>query len=188
MPIPTNIHPVGRPTAAVPPSAGGLLQQIPPQSIPLGEARDAKGSTVGTVTIDINWYLFLYNLSKQTLSAPQAPISLSAADLLALLDDSVPPNPKSSSSVNQGSATIDFGTGALDAKIAVTGQGTIASGSRVQAWLSGLATTNNLADAGFAEDIAIFAGDIIAGTGFTVYAFCRSGRAFGQYVVNWSWA
>ena len=103
-----------------------------------------------------------------------------------------PPGPQGVAGVggsgNQGSATIDFGTGALDAKVAVTGQAGIVSGSLIRAWLSGLATSNNLADAGFAEDIAVFAGDIVAGTGFTVYAFCRFGSAFGQYVTNWSWA
>jgi hypothetical protein len=164
-----------------------LPQQIPPQSVPLGELiKDPLApDDPGKIIIDLNWYLFLYNLGKQSLSAPQAPIPLTTADLLALLDDSVPPNAASGS--HQGSATIDFGTGASDARIAVTGQGSIGAGSKVQAWLSGLATSNNLMDAGFAEDIAVFAGDIVNGTGFTVYAFCRNGRAFGQYVANWSW-
>jgi hypothetical protein len=87
----------------------------------------------------------------------------------------------------QGSVTVDFGTGKIDTSLAVTGQGGIVSGSLVEAWLSGLSTSNNLTDAGFAEDMLVFAGDIVAGTGFTVYAFCKFGRAFGQYVINWVW-
>jgi len=193
--IPTNIHPVGRPTAAVPPSSSspastsisGLPQRILPATTSFGIVTDDSGKVIGNVTIDQYWYKFLYNLGAQTLSPPATPVPTTAAELLALLDDSVPPNPKVTS-VNQGAATIDFGTGASDTRIAVTGQGSIGAASKVQAWLSGLATSNNLTDAGFAEDIAVFAGDIVNGTGFTVYAFCRNGRAFGRYVVNWSWA
>jgi hypothetical protein len=87
-----------------------------------------------------------------------------------------------------GTATVDFGTGKLDTSVAVTGQGSIVGGSLVEAWLSGVSTSNNLTDAAFAEPINVFAGDIIAGTGFTIFAMCRTGRAFGQYTVNWVWA
>jgi hypothetical protein len=102
-----------------------------------------------------------------------------------------PPGPQgpagSSGSSNKGTAIIDFSTGKLDTSVAVTGQASITTGNLPQAWLSGTASSNNLNDAGFAEDMLIFAGDIVAGTGFTIYAFCKFGRAFGQYNVNWSW-
>ena len=87
----------------------------------------------------------------------------------------------------QGTATIDFGTGKLDTSVAVTGQGAITTANLVEAWLSGTSTANNLTDAGFAENMLIFAGDIVNGTGFTIYAQVQQGRAFGQYVVNWVW-
>jgi hypothetical protein len=87
----------------------------------------------------------------------------------------------------QGTAIVDFGTGKLDTSVAVTGQGAIGAGNLVEAWLSGVSTSNNLTDAGFAEDMLIFAGDIIPGTGFTVYAFCKFGRSFGQFTVDWCW-
>lgn len=87
----------------------------------------------------------------------------------------------------QGSATIDFGTGNTDAKVTVTGQTAILGTNLVEAWLSGAATANNLADAGFAEQLQVYAGDIVAGVGFTIYALVPSGRAFGQYVTNWVW-
>lgn len=83
---------------------------------------------------------------------------------------------------------MDFGTGKYDTSVAVTGQGGITTANLVEAWLSGVATSNNLADAGFVERIQVYAGDIVNGTGFTVYAFCPQGRAFGQYVANWVWA
>jgi hypothetical protein len=87
----------------------------------------------------------------------------------------------------QGTATIDFGTGKLDTSVAVTGQGGITTANLVEAWLSGNSTANNLTDAGFAEPLLIFAGDIVNATGFTIYAQCLTGRAFGQYVCNWVW-
>lgn len=85
----------------------------------------------------------------------------------------------------QGTATLDFGTGASDAKVTVTGQTGITGTMLVEAWLSGAATSNNLADAGFVELMHIYAADIIAGTGFTIYGVVPFGRAFGQYTVNW---
>ena len=88
----------------------------------------------------------------------------------------------------QGTATVDFGTGKPDASVAVTGQAGITTANLVEAWLSGTATANNLDDAGFAERLQVYAGDIVNATGFTIYALCPVGRAFGQYNVNWVWA
>lgn len=87
----------------------------------------------------------------------------------------------------QGTVTVDFGTGKYDTSVVVTGQSGITTANLVEAWLSGVATSNNLADAGFVEQIQVYAGDIVNGTGFTVYAFCPQGRAFGQYVCNFVW-
>lgn len=88
----------------------------------------------------------------------------------------------------QGTSVVDFGTGKIDTSVAVTGQAAILSGSLPEAWPNLTATANNLVDSLLAEDIQFFAGDIIPSTGFTIYAFCRQGRAFGQYNVNWRWS
>lgn len=101
MPIPTNIHPTGRPTAAVPPSSSaptstavsGLPQRILPATTSFGTVTDDTGKVIGQVTIDQYWYKFLYNLSAQTLSPPGTPVPTTAANLLALLDDSALPQP-----------------------------------------------------------------------------------------------
>lgn len=103
-----------------------------------------------------------------------------------------PPGPAGAAgaggATNQGTAIVDFLTGKTDASIAVTGQAAIVGGSLVQAWPNLTATANNLNDALLAEDMLFSAGDIIAGTGFTIYAFCQRGSAFGKYNVNWRWA
>lgn len=86
-----------------------------------------------------------------------------------------------------GTAIIDFGAGALEASIAVTGQGGILSNSLVEAWPALTATANNPVDSAKEEEFQVSAGDIIAGTGFTVYARALVGKAFGLYNMNWVW-
>jgi hypothetical protein len=75
-------------------------------------------------------------------------------------------------STAKGTATINFGTfpGSSDTSIAITGQTSIVSGSVVTAWLYPIATADHSADEHFAETIVVTAGNIIAGTGFTIYA------------------
>src|SRR5262245_46596104 len=76
----------------------------------------------------------------------------------------------------QGTATLDFGTfpGASDAKVDVTGQSGIVSGSLVEAWLRPVATADHTADEHMVETLKVIAGNIIAGTGFTIYGFNTS--------------
>lgn len=71
-----------------------------------------------------------------------------------------------------GTATLDFGAfpGASDASAVVTGQTGIASGSLVEAWLRPAATADHTADEHWVETIRVVAGNIVAGTGFTIYA------------------
>jgi hypothetical protein len=71
-----------------------------------------------------------------------------------------------------GTATIDFGAapGSSDASIAVTGQASIVSGSYVEAWLRPEATADHSEDEHVFETIRVVAGNIVAGTGFTIYA------------------
>lgn len=71
----------------------------------------------------------------------------------------------------QGTATLDFGAfpGGSDASVAVTGQAGILAGSLVEAWLLPAATADHTADEHIVETLRVFAGSIIAGTGFTIY-------------------
>jgi hypothetical protein len=76
----------------------------------------------------------------------------------------------------KGTATLDFGVfpGKSDASVAVTGQAGIVSGSLVEAWLRPEATADHTADEHLVETIKITAGNIIAGTGFTIYGMNTS--------------
>ena len=73
----------------------------------------------------------------------------------------------------QGTSVINFGAfpGASDASVAVTGQSGILAGSLVEAWIYPVATSDHSADEHNVETIKITAGNVVAGTGFTIYAF-----------------
>ena len=73
----------------------------------------------------------------------------------------------------QGTAIVDFGAfpGSSDASVAVTGQTGILSSSLVEAWIRPVDSADNLADEHLVETIRIVAGNIVPGTGFTIYAF-----------------
>ena len=93
----------------------------------------------------------------------------------------------------QGTADLDFGAfpGKSDASVPVTGQGSIASGSLVEAWLRLVDTADHLADEHLVEPIEIQAGNIVAGTGFTIYGINRTPigdtRIYGVWKVGWVW-
>lgn len=76
----------------------------------------------------------------------------------------------------QGTTTIDFGAfpGGSDASVTVTGQASILSGSLVEAWLYPTATADHTADEHLVETIRVVAGNVVAGTGFTIYALNTS--------------
>lgn len=70
-----------------------------------------------------------------------------------------------------GTAILDFGgfPGASDASVTVTGQAGIVSGSVVEAWMRLEATGDHSADEHWVESIEVYAGNIVAATGFTIY-------------------
>lgn len=76
----------------------------------------------------------------------------------------------------QGTTTVDFGAfpGASDASVAVIGQASIIASSLVEAWLYPVATADHTADEHLVETITVRAGNIVAGTGFTIYAMNNS--------------
>lgn len=106
--------------------------------------------------------------------------------------------PTAGSGGAQGTTLIDFGAfpGGYDANVVVTGQASIVSGSFVQAFLIPVATVDHSADEHLVEAIDILAGNIVAGTGFTIYAVNRQGgtgapdspRVYGKWTVAWKWS
>jgi len=66
---------------------------------------------------------------------------------------------------------IDFGPGASDAQLVVTGQAAIGSGDVVEAWLKIGNSAAHTADEHRIETIGVKAGSIVAGTGFTIFAY-----------------
>jgi len=73
----------------------------------------------------------------------------------------------------QGTATLDFGAfpGKSDASVDVTGQAGIVSGSLVETWIRPTATADHSADEHMVETLKVIAGNIVSGTGFTIYGF-----------------
>lgn len=106
-----------------------------------------------------------------------------------------------------GSATVDFGAypGTDMATVAVTGQVDIVGGSIVQAFIRPVATADHSADEHMVWPFRVFAGNVIAGTGFTIYVlndlrqtepdrgFSRAFgggallRPHGLWSVGWMW-
>lgn len=90
-----------------------------------------------------------------------------------------------------GTAELDFGAfpGSVDTSVAVTGQTSIASGSLVEAWLRPVATTDHSIAEHYVDPPVIIAGEIVAGTGFTIRGFARdqAQKLYGKYTVAWAW-
>jgi hypothetical protein len=76
----------------------------------------------------------------------------------------------------QGTAVLDFGVfpGKSDASVDVTGQAAIVSGSLVEAWIRPVATADHTDTEHMVETLKVFAANIVAGTGFTIYGFNTS--------------
>lgn len=64
--------------------SGLLPGQIPPQTIPLVEQ-----SPTGEMIVDINWYLYFYNLGKNVLMGPSGFIPMSPSANISLIDSDV---------------------------------------------------------------------------------------------------
>lgn len=90
-----------------------------------------------------------------------------------------------------GTATLNFGTfpGSTDTSVTVTGQTTILADSAVEAYIRPVATATHSADEHFAESIQVMAGNVVAGTGFTIYGRTTDKtRLYGTFNVGWVWA
>ena len=95
----------------------------------------------------------------------------------------------SGTTVNTGSTELNFGAGegTNEASVAVTGQTNIVSSSKVLAWISPVASADHSADEHRVEPLKVTVGSIVAGTGFTIYGECLSGKTSGRFTVNWMW-
>lgn len=90
----------------------------------------------------------------------------------------------------QGTAVLDFGASpAEEASVVVTGQAGIVSGSHVEAFFMRESTSDNSNEEH--EEAAalcpLVCGDIVAGTGFTIYAHPIAALGLGTYNVRWVW-
>jgi hypothetical protein len=97
-----------------------------------------------------------------------------------------------------GTATVNFGgfPGSSDTTVLVTGQTGIVANSLVEAWLVPTATGDHSADEHVADGPRIMAGNIVPGTGFTIYAVAQDEEPspvgagpmpYGQWSVAWVW-
>lgn len=87
----------------------------------------------------------------------------------------------------QGTTTVNFGSRSTDVTATVTGQTDLLSSSLVEAWIFPVSTETNTADNHWVDDLQIVAGNVQAGTGFTIYAKCRTGFAHGSFTIAWVW-
>jgi hypothetical protein len=89
-----------------------------------------------------------------------------------------------------GTATLDFGAapGSSTASVAVTGQASILSGSRIRAWVQGSTADHNEYEHTriFPGRVGLAAGDVVAATGFTIHAETEL-RLTGDVAVAWEW-
>ncbi len=88
--------------------------------------------------------------------------------------------------VASGVATVNFGAfpGASDAQATVADPGVLA-GSTVIAAIQPAATADHSADEHWVEEIAVRAGAIVAGTGFTIFARAGGAPLYGAWNVSW---
>lgn len=88
----------------------------------------------------------------------------------------------------QGTATVNFGSGALEATVAVTGQSGLGAGNLVEAWALGTETIGGAQDDSVWVDlIQVYTVNKINGTGFTILAKPVIGKGFGSYNIGWVW-
>lgn len=86
-----------------------------------------------------------------------------------------------------GSAVLNFGaTSCLDASVVVIGQAGILATSKVEAMIRLEATADHSVDEHRVEPIKLTAGNIVAGTGFTIYGESNL-QTYGQWNVTWVW-
>src|SRR5215469_3632640 len=95
----------------------------------------------------------------------------------------------------QGQTTINFGAfpGNPDASVVITGQGGILATSLVEAWIQPIATADHSVAEHYIDPPRVMAGEIVAGTGFTIRGFGSGfntgnlASMYGLWTVDWAW-
>lgn len=88
-----------------------------------------------------------------------------------------------------GTATIDFGTGSNEASVAVTGQASILSTSKADAFVMAddTSTSHTASDHRYLETFAsLSCGTPTDATGFTIYARSHQ-KLTGTWTIRWVW-
>ena len=86
-----------------------------------------------------------------------------------------------------GSAILNFGTPSKPAaSVAVTGQAGIVATSKVEGFVRLEASADHSVDEHLVEQLKIKAGNIVAGTGFTIYGEAYP-QSSGQWNIDWVW-
>lgn len=110
---------------------------------------------------------------------------------------------------SQGTAVINFGAapGGYEAVVAITGQVGIGTSNLVEAWVIDTPTADHSADEHRIDPPRVFAGNIVAGVGFTIYGYAeprivaipdlsqnqalpevdQAPKTYGQWTVGWVW-
>ena len=84
----------------------------------------------------------------------------------------------------QGTTTVDFGSAATDASVFVSAPA-ITGTQLVEAWIFPATTATNTVDNHWVETITVVAANVVAGSGFTIYAKVDEGLAHGVFNVGW---
>lgn len=93
--------------------------------------------------------------------------------------------------VRSGQTTIDFGAfpGVTDVTVAVTGQDDIAAGATCEAFIVPTATVDHSADEHVVDSPCVYAGNVAAGVGFTIYGITNTNQlVYGTWTVGWRWS
>jgi hypothetical protein len=87
----------------------------------------------------------------------------------------------------QGTATVNFGTGALEATVVITGQTAYnATTNLVEAWALANETLGSAQDDScWVEMMQTYVINRITGSGFTILLKPAMGKAIGSYNVGW---
>lgn len=99
---------------------------------------------------------------------------------------------------SQGTADLDFGAfpGTDIATLTITGEAGIVAGSLVEAWLRPVDTVDHSVDEHMLEELEVYAANIVAGTGFTIYGVAKQSYSdpkgvvpmiYGTWKVAWVW-
>lgn len=89
----------------------------------------------------------------------------------------------------KGTATLDFGAtpGGNVATVAVTGQAGIDGTAHIEAWLMAEASADHNAYEHSVVPLTVRCGDIVNGTGFTIYGSSHELVLTGTLNVHWVW-